>query len=438
MSGGSWLVLGDVARTVGLRSRKPRAGLVRAEGRKIVDDAGAFFPLGVSFFCALWGWKHDRDRARRSFAFLAEHDADYYRALFEVGGGSWADRTIDPRGADYEDNAIDMVETAWNEFGLRVEPTVFAGGTGADPDLVTDKLRRIFESRQHVVISMEGANEAFQNFPDHALLRRQVQKIRSWFRGLVATSSPQNASPELFAEYTSKDFDVANFFTVHTERSVNDGGWRAVRQPWDAWPLRMGGSNNEPPGLQSSGAMLSDPLRLAMLRAIGIMCGVPAFVLHTGAGVRWGGAADLATGTGKDYLPRKANFWEYDNFSAICRALRQVDALVPADAPNWTKTRHGADHTDHPLRTDDIWPDGLDHGVVRIHAAYGGGRFVVMPIGVKKYADLHARDACRITVSDPLTGATLDERTLAAGEVYRLTGATDPDASAAYIINGTR
>lgn len=407
-----------------------RVGLVRADGRKFVDDTGAFFPLGASLFWALWGWKHDRARTEQNLQLLMEYGFDYIRIFGEVGGSSWADRTIDPRDSDYESLLADLLDTLYNTYGMRAELTVFAGGTSAPVDLVVNKVLNVIRARPHTILSLEAANEAFQNFPDHDLLRSVVRELRS-FGGLVASSSQ-----EAWLATGALDNDITNTFTLHTDRGVGDGDWRKVRQPWDAKEFRVPGSNNEPPGPQSSVSMLTDPLRLVMLRAVGILCGMAGFVLHTGAGVRGGGAADL--GTGKDYLPRKANIWEYgEQLDTLVSPLRSLDALIPENVPNWTKTRHHWD--DHPLRCDEIWPDpGFDHGVVRAHAAYAGGQFIVMPIGVKHYANLIAKDACRIKVTDPLTGNLVDEQTLTAGEVYQLAGADDPNASAAYIITGER
>lgn len=393
-----------------------RAGRVVGLARNIVDDGGIFFPLGFSFFWALWGWKHDRDRAEQNMQYMAEKGFDYFRHFCEVGGGTWADRTINPMDPDFENLYADMVDTAYEKYGLRQEVTLFAGGTGTDYDRATDKFRSVMESRQHMIVDVEISNE--DNGPSHDEQRRLVQKIRSWYQGLVATSS-----------FGERDSDVANFCTDHLDRAYGDGGWRAVRQPWDVKGYKHPGSQNEPIGPHSSVAETWDPLRLCMLRAVGILCGMTGFVLHTGAGVRGGGAADLARSPS-----RRANFWEY-GIDEIVAALRAVESVIPLQTANWTKTRHHWD--DHPLRTDNIWPDGFDHGVVRAHAAYSDREFVVMPFGVKNYDHLKAKRDCEVQIFDPMTGVSIERHELSAGELLRIEGATDPEASEAYIITGT-
>ncbi len=91
---------------------------------------------------------------------------------------------------------------------------------------------------------------------------------------------------------------VCDVVTIHPDRDISkaDGPWRPVRQPWflqftpDIPELVEIG---EPIGPQSSVAEDADPLRLTMAAAVGALCGAGAYCLHTGAGIRGGGAANL-------------------------------------------------------------------------------------------------------------------------------------------------
>jgi hypothetical protein len=232
------------------------------------------------------------------------------------------------------------------------------------------------------------------------------------------------------------DKDITNFHTDHFDRGYGDGDWRFVRQPWDAKGYPHAGSQNEPIGPHASVRESRDPLRICMLRALGIAMGMSGFVFHTGAGVRGGGRGDGPAGSHP--FQRHANFWDYQSdFDAIIPALRAIETLIPADAPNWRKTRHHWD--DHPLRTDDIWPDGLvNYGVVRNHCVYSGSEFVTLPMGVWHHADLKAKDSCQVKIYDPVTATLLREESLSAGQMLHLEGADDSEASKAYIIVGTR
>jgi hypothetical protein len=417
----------------GERSR--REGLVQADGHKLRDDTGPFFPLGASLMSALWQWKHDRPRGEQNLKYLSEHTFDYARILGEVGGRSWGDRIIDPRDSDYEDVLASYLDTAYTTYGMRTELTLLGTGTGVDPMYAADRVIEVLRDRQHMIVNLEGANEAWKNFKQPAVLRALVKKLRQALPDvLIASSSPTNAE----GMKNRMDLDIANFATVHSRRDVADGGWSAVRQPWDAKDIPSAVSYNEPPGLESSGAVLADPLRLTMLRALCMICGASAFVFHTGAGTRGGGQADVDMG-------RKANFNEYGELFDRCVAgFRAVDPLIHENAPNWQKVRHFQSR--HPFANNQVWDDRhpLDRGIQRNYCAYGDGLFITMPIGVKaspRSGDplFKAKDACAITVYEPTSDGAVEivlEARLASGQSIPLAGATDRDGSKAYIVVG--
>jgi len=402
----------------------PRGGLVRGDGRRIVDDAGPLVPLGTSFFVALWMLLNgQRDRARAWAQWMKDRRIDYARLFGEVGGATWEDRTIDPADPRYVGALREWLDMAWGEFGVRTHLTVFAGGTGRDPDMVVDRVLEAIDGRHDAIMLIEGANEAFQNFTDREQLRRLVRRIRAAFPGLVATSS--YPTPDA----TSADADIATEIEWHSERQRGDADWRQVRQPWDVRDFPLPTGNGEPPGPQSSEAELNDPVRIATLAAVGFLCGAPAFVVHTGAGVRSGGAADRARG-------RKADVWEYDNIDAIVEHARNVSSVLPPELPSWR--RANGHWPDHPLPADVVWPDdpAFDHGVVRTYGAYDpAGRFVTIPFGVKNYALLTSRRRAHLRIYAVGPQPTLAvEADVEPGSTIRIEG--DAGANRAYICVG--
>ena len=69
-------------------------------------------------------------------------------------------------------------------------------------------------------------------------------------------------------------------------------------------------------------------------------------------------------------------------------------------------------------------------------AAVNGGRFVVLPYGVKKFVDMIATSDCHVVASDIITHEKT-EAILRKGEKLRLDG--DPAGTdRAYIVEGTR
>jgi len=404
-----------------------RSGAVVSSGRAVRDDVGIYTPLGTSFFWAHWGWEHDRQRTEDNLKYLAAW-ADYTRAFGEVGGPSWEDRTINPMQSNYEDIWKDYLDTAWGTYGVRTGLTIFAGGSGANTDLTVQKIINIVRGREEAIQWLEGANEAFQNFQDEDKLRRVVQRLRGEFPTmLIGTSSPP-------AVYTQEafDLDIANTLYLHSERQPGDEDWRQVRQGCEIMPMPTTGDNNEPPGFESSEAVLEDPLRLGCLAAVGYLSGMPQFVLHTGAGIRGGGRADLARG-------RKSNLWEYGSrLEDAVVAIRIVTALMPPECPNWRKMKgHWAEAI---LKADMVWsddPNHYDHGLVRIYGAYTDREFINIAFGVKKYVELTVQHGnWHITCYDALTGQPGLVQTFQQGQMFRLSS-DQPGSNKAFVIAGS-
>jgi hypothetical protein len=432
--------------TGGSGTKHKAAGLVRAAGKAVEDANGRFFPLSSTFFWWWWAWKHDRDRGIQNLATIAPW-ADEHRNFGEVGGPSWEDRVIDPRDSDYEDNGKAATDEAFGRYGVRSQLTIFGGGTGADPDMTVGKVINIIRGREEAFSRVEISNEG--NGPDKAKRRALCQRLQAEFPGLlVATTSAGDTGQG----WTDADFDldVASCGTDHSERAHGDDDWHMPRQGAETMGISKVKDNGEPPGFESSVVVLHDPLRLACLRLVGITAGgMVCYCHHTGAGVRGGGAADLARG-------RASNFWEYDGSSAnrpklqdAVDAYRRVESLVPADAPNWRGVKgHWADTR---LYADVVWsdnPEAADHGCVRVYGSYAGqDSYVEMVLGVRRYVNL-TQKAGRYAVKavDVLTGGVALDRVVNDGETFRLDG--DPNvwgsapnqagSSRAYLVVGTR
>jgi hypothetical protein len=417
-------------------SKHQAAGLLRADGKAVRDDNGRFFPLSTSFFPWWWAYKHDRDRGLQNLAAIAPW-ADEMRNFGEVGGASWEDRVIDPRSSDYEDIGKAATDEAFDNYGTRTQLTVFGGGTGADPDMTIGKVINIMRGRVEAFSSVELSNEG--NGIDQATQRRLAQRLRAEFSGLlVATTSDIEGS----------DLDVASMATTHSERQSGDEDWRQVRQGCEMMGVHSVVDYNEPPGFESSVAVLHDPLRLASLRLVAACCGSVRYCHHTGAGVRLGGAADLSRG-------RASNFWEYDGSSAnrpsmeaAVAAYRQIEKLVPEDVPNWRGVK--GHWPDTRLFADMIWSDNseaFDHVCVRVYGGYADSGYAEMVIGVRRFVNLTQKaGAYDVSAFDVLSGEAVLARPVADGETFRLEG--DPlvwgsapnqaGSSRAYLVVGSR
>jgi len=404
-----------------------RAGVVHAEGRSWVDDHGSFYPLGATLFWALRGWKVERDRLRANLAFLQAHTWDYIRILGEVG---WRGNEIDPRWSDYETLLGELIDCAYDEYGLRVEITCLGSGTSVPAVDVATKIASVVRRRPEKVLDLEAANEAVRNQIAEPTVISVVKALRMALpASLIACTSPSGGADEA---KRCAALGGANLLTVHLDRAPGDGGWRAVRQPWDWRDVPYPISHNEPIGPRSSVAETTDPWILTMLRAVGIGCGLGAFVLHNGAGV---------AGQVDPNHDRPANLWEVPGIQRVMDVLRGLDAILPPDLPNWPEhtTQHGATPVGRqPVVADAIWPDGADHGVTRCYGVCRGNAFLSLLLGVRQFVVLTTPDACDLDVLHPLTGAIVHQHHgMPAGGRVLLDG-PERNGAAAYLIRGRR
>lgn len=393
-----------------------RHGIVHADGRSWVDDDGAFYPLGGTLFWAMYGWKNDRDRLVQNLEYLANHHYDYVRILAEV---DWPGESISPSWPDYAQVLGELIDYAYDHFGLRVEITMIGGGNGVDfMGLAQTIVGVVTANRQHKVLDVEVANESYQR----PISLDQMRQVGTYFMQSLPGQMVALSSAEGLGAYAPGTTDwigdtintylqpgTANLVTIHMDRGYGDDGWREVRQPWDWKDFPVPVSHNEPIGPRSSVAEEVDPIRLGMLRAVGIINGVEAFVLHNGSGVA--GVVDPAHN-------RPANLWEVPNIDAIMDTVRAVDAILPAragDGQHWNNAWAG-----NPWVADAFWSDGADHGVNRNYTVSTPDGWISTESGIKDHVVMTPRQHCRIQVFDLLAGM-VEEVELGAGEAHTLT-----------------
>ena len=429
-------------------SRRPvtrRRGVVRAEGQVCRDDDGIFHPLGLTFFWALYGWKHERSRIHEHLSWMSQYGFDYLRILGEC---DWTGRDWGPYWPDYDQVLQEFVDCAYDQYGLRVELTI-VGGRQYDkhdghrrfvPTEFTRKVCEALRGREHKVLHYEMANEWSRldkvSFND---LIEMSQVAVSLVPNLVSLSAPTDSDDEHDTSGYAAMVDATKHgggscCTPHLRRSDHDYKWSAVRQGYDLKNFEpFVASNNEGQGPQSSVDTLDDPLQLACYRALGIVCGGAPFVLHCGQGVT--GQADPAHG-------RPENMWEVPNIDTIMRVVRGVDALLPDGVENWKVVNNG--RSDHPLPLDPhagFWEGSAPKtGVNKNYAAVQGHEFVVMLTGCRSVAPTGpvpagtAIRACHVAAYDPISLEVVVEADLAAGAPWTVPGRSD--TMAGYVVRG--
>lgn len=411
-----------VAATEGEATASPasRQGRVRLDGRVLRDDGGPFNALGATLFWAMWGEAHEPERLDANLQWLADRGVDYVRILGMVGADSWGDRRIDPASPGYWP-AADRLLARLARHGLRAQLTLFADAQVMMPSRAArarfvDAWAAKANGQPERFILLEIANEHWQNgVADIAELRTLGRRLADKTDVLVALSSP--LAGQACAMYAKSAADLA---TVHYPRDFSaDDPWRPVWQPW-RWPAEYETGcrgqlppavNNEPIGPESSVFEDDDPRRLVMAYVATFVSQNAAYVLHTGAGIRAGGAGDRLVG-------RSANMWEVPQLDAALRGIAAARAYLPPDLANWR--RHDVDEASHPVAE---FAPAIDAGALRgAYAASSGGRFVAVVVGVRRPFDVRATRGCTIEVRLPLSDAPVAQRRVDRGEAVTLSG----------------
>jgi hypothetical protein len=404
---------------IGLLTLAPRlnarTGQVRADGRAVADAAGPFNPLGATLFWGAWGYKFDRARLERNLEVLSAAGIDYVRVLGSVGGTSWEDRQTDPRWPDYDSIIAGITDLAYDRYGMRVQWTIFGGApftaTTTERQAVVDRFASLAKGREHKLFAFEIANEAWQNGfsgPEGlAELRQLGARLNGKTNVLVALSSPRAGMA--CATYAGAGADA---MTLHYERGFGrEGPLRPLRRPWSfptAYDRTCRGQlptvvfNNEPIGPESSVRQDDSPSRIAAGYVLTFLAGNASYVLHSGPGIRGGGAADMKLG-------RRAHFDELPSFKAIAAALGEAKKYLPPGLANWT--RHAPNAATAPL-----------YGYEELYSASKGSEFVAIAIGIDKNIIVRAREATSIDVRQTTTGQLLKRTKVASGEHLTVSG----------------
>ena len=426
---------GQVASQPGSR----RTGRVRVDGHSLVDDEGPFLGLGASYFTALWRCKNDRSRLEADLDFLSRQGFNYYRMLSMVGHHSaWDGREIAPVSfisrenknvaawPDYWQQLRELIDLAYDRYGMRTQITIFA-----DAQLIPGKEDRIehmrkllsdvVPGREHKIIMLEVANEAWQNgFPgDQGVtdLRAFAEYLDSRTEIPIAITSnhdwPEPGSSKGFdLIYADSAADIATWHFSRDRRA--DDGWKPV---YDCWQLahRPGFppvSSNEPIGPGSSVDSEREPIRLVMAAAFAYAAKLPMYVFHCEAGV-FG----------------KARFEETPGIDRFGQVLR----LLPGDLSSWQ--RNDGKEARAPLtifaggKPNRHWPEieSARDGCVRNTGSGKDDQFICVPIGIRPGGlQIQARQSVELIAHDPLTGEALRSASMQSGE--RLTLPSGPGA----------
>lgn len=398
----------------------PGRGQVMADVHVLRDDGGPRLYWGTTLFWGLWGELHDTARLDQNLKTASAAGADYVRVLAQVGPASWSDRTVQPSDAGWQDAIRSLTDRAFDTYGLRVQWTIFGSAdaiSDAVEDQTVDGLLNAIDGRHAKVWAIEIGNESFQNQPSPTRAKALAAKVRARFAGLLATSAPDGDSCAAQAPWYQNS--TASLVTIHTARVQTGGPWRPIRQPWRESTFSCTGvpkayTNNEPIGPRSSVAADDNPLRLVMQAVVSWTGGMGAYVFHTDAGIRGGGAEDRARG-------RVANFWEVTNWAETTRGLQAARAALPADLPNWTR---GSSQPPMFSVAHFELPGGPKATIDRLYCAWRGGEFVCAGFNIVAPTKLTAKRALSVKVIHPLTGAVLQDATLPNGGSVTL--GTDP------------
>jgi len=318
------------------------------------------------------------------------------------------------------------VDTGYDKYGQRCQLTV-SGGSKRNLLRITDQVLEVIKGREHKFMYLEPSNEG--NVSKDVVIQ-MVKKLMT--SGLLVAPGFGNDYGGIMKELMLAH--IGNMVSPHLARTASDFDWRFVRQTWDVRDYKVPTSQGEPKGPLSSVSWCSDPLRLAMARAVGILNGAGSYCLHNGAGV-YGVEKSFAGGV------RPPNIWETPDIDNIMTAIRGIDTLMPIGVEDWVRANDAWTVPAHPLRSQHFWEGKSGYGVNKNYSASFGASFVTAPCGVMsqegKDPYVTARNACRVVVSDPLNpGTPIEIKDLGAGEELVLKGT--PNAQTAYIINGIR
>lgn len=380
-----------------------RRGTPHVEGRSVVDDDGASFPLGATLLWALAGLMRNEDEhVWRNYAFVRKMEYDYVRAFCHCVGGPWTNLNddMDFRRPDFKPLLAKLLDVGYNEHGLRTQLTL-AGGPPDDARALAQAVYEVVEPRRHTVMALESVNEG-NDTEAHAIEMARVLAPL----GLPFGVGLGNAGIDTIER--ASNACGANMAFFHPERTLP--GMRQARQCWDFKEMKRARSGNEPPGPQGSGGAQEDPFTLALTRFSALACGDSMWVMHTGHGV-FGRTVPYGSGY------RYANLEEAPNIQEQMTAVRNADFHI--------KHLANALPMFSPFNTGNIigWPDGGSGGSVeKLYGSTDGKNFVITAIGTVGPTRFPVRQACSLKVFNPATKAVLIEQRYNGGEMIEVSG----------------
>jgi len=398
----------------------PNNGIVQVVGNSLRDNQGPFLGLGFTYMEGLGFCKNDRDRFESDVAFMASRGFTHMRILSEVPGACdqcyWYGRGIHPSNftcqhgvaatgwSDYDQQFRDMVDVAYDKYGMRTEVTIFGGAgdsfpTYAGREAHCQRVLNLLAGREHKIAYIEVANEAWQTgFP----WPQGLTDLRSLCQYLADRTSLPVAITSSFGEnnedselYNGSAADIA---TAHFSRDIGtfEGGWLPVRDCWrieDAVGVPPC-SSDEPIGPGSSVNTENDPIKLVSAACFAWTAKLPAYVFHSRAGVRG------------DY--------RFEDMAGV-NDYRYLSGIMPADLPSWT--RNDGKESSAPFTVycsgaaNKYWTDsgysGATSGCHRNIGGIKGRQFVCYPQGIRGDGVVfQLRRELSFTAYNPLTGGT--------------------------------
>lgn len=423
--------------------RSVRSGLVlRGPGKSWVDAGGRFYPFGTSGFTAINLTAFDEARAIRQLDYIQRKGGQDVRVFSSVD--FHGPTSVDPRAGWYIAAAVRLLELC-RERRLRWNLTLFAGADSwfrsvADYERHVATVALLFdapnEERRELIRSVEAVNEAETDGVDLTTLAAIVRAIRRYLPwvALVGASSeiPGAAADRSAVQQAEATYGWgATALIAQMPRTGADDGWAEVCAPWEYRDAPVPVDHNEPVGTSSSSHWETDPLRLACLRLVGILCGVDAFCLHTGAGIEF----VAHQGDGGIHPAVAANIDEEPNIDAVFDACAAVEDLVPPD----NGTGEGDLYIDMrgsaaPLACS-TWPAGAYRGFLKLSP--DAKQFWAVLPGVRGAVTLTARRPCTVRVHEFGAGAGAVSA-LQAGETvtYTPAGLRDDKGAGALVLWG--
>ena len=399
----------------------PRAaqGHTRLDGRCFADARGPYAALGATYFYAPHS---DPDRLDQNLRWLAHQGCDYIRILLMVGAAPYWPFHIQPRSWEAYQRVL---ETA-SAHGLRVQPVIFADAHEMMPD-TADRAAFVGEvaawclQRRDQIQFIEVANESELNGVTLDELTHYCTILQTHCDIPFAASSPTGSlDPEEGLERLYRDHGCRSpLATPHFDRTAWEDGYRIIRQPWhyqftghqSYMPRAF--INNEPAGYGAKQGGISIPEQFGMAALYTVLCGGAAYCWHTLAGVK-GYQDDNQTVVNFEDTPGGSEMWS---------SMRSLIDAIPGNLANGEVANHHWTAPRHPLQPsldDQIWTDGRHHGVVRAFARRHGAIWYVGLLGIDRYVDVVPNRDVRATLHHPVTGASVWQGDLAAGQTQRI------------------